>query len=424
MTAGPASPMDGLRENAEAALHCPPPTAGIEPGMPSFVDTHGFDRTKVTLANWRSRPYSTWSFSHVGELIPSARIAARGGNRKDTGRVGWDILDENVRLDLGDETVGAFLDRSQTDSLLVCRGGRILVDWHAAHAAPDLPHIVFSVTKSVTGLLCGLAQDMGLLDPAREVGHYLPETRSGAYGDCPVRHVLDMRVSLDFAEDYEDATGLYARYRRAVLWNEPSPAHPPEGLASFLTAIGKGREAHGGAFAYRSPNSDLLGLLLERVTGRRYADFAATELWQPMGGADDAFVTVDAFGTARAAGGLSCTARDLARIGQLMLEPGEIISGRWTDTVWTGGDRTAWDRGDFSTYVAGGSYRDQWYRLPGPVDALAGLGIHGQFLYIHRPTRCVIVKLGSQNLPQDQRLEDPNLRFLDQLARLAASAER
>lgn len=392
--------------------------------MPSFADLHGFHRSEVTLANWRTRPYSTWAFAHVGELIPSARIAARGAHRPETPGIGWDILDEKVDLDLGAETVGAFLDRSQTDRLLVWREGRVVVDWHAAHTAPGLPHIVFSVTKSVTGLLCGVAQDLGLLDPARAVGDYLPETRGGAYGDCPVRHVLDMRVSLDFAEDYADTTGPYARYRRAVLWNEPSPTHPPEGLAPFLTGIGKGPGPHGGHFAYRSPNSDLLGVLLERVTGQRYTDFSATQIWQPMGGADDAFVTVDAFGTPRAAGGLSCTARDLARIGGLMLDPGEVLSRRWVDTVWAAGDRDAWNTGDFSAYVSGGSYRDQWYRLPPPADALAGLGIHGQFLYIHRPTRCVIVKMGSQSQPQDESQEGPNLRFMEQLARLAVPAGR
>ncbi len=392
--------------------------------MPSFADTHGCDRAAVTLANWRLRPYSTWSFTHVGELVPSARIAAGSAGRPDTPRAGWDLLDEEVHLDRGAETVGAFLDRSQTDRLLLVHAGRTLIDWHAAHTAPGLPHIVFSVTKSVTGLMCGLAQDLGLLDPTREVGHYLPETRPGAYGDCPVQHVLDMRVSLDFTEDYHDTTGTYARYRRAVLWNAPSQAHSPEGLAPFLAALEKGAAPHGGPFAYRSPNSDLLGLLLEQVSGLRYADFAATQLWHPMGAADDAFVTVDAFGTPRGAGGLSCTARDLARIGQLMLDPGTILPERWLASVWNGGDRVAWDKGDFATYVPGRSYRNQWYRLPPPVDALAALGIHGQFLYIHRPTGCIIVKMGSQDLPQDPGLESPNLRFLDQLARLAVPAGR
>lgn len=340
---------------AGSAASAPPRTGDNEHRMPSFSDIHGFDRTEVSLANWRSRPYSVWSFTHIGELIPSARIAARSGDRQDGPRAGQDLLDEEVNLDRGAETVGAFLDRSQTDRLLLLHEGRTLIDWHAAHNAPRLPHIVFSVTKSITGLMCGLAQDMGLLDTHREVGYYLLETRSGAYGDCPVQHVLDMRVSLDFTEDYQDTTGAFARYRSAVLWNAPSQAHPPEGLAPFLATLGKGTEPHGGRFAYRSPNSDLLGLLLERVVGLRYSEFVATRLWYPMGGVDDAFVTVDAFGSPRGAGGLSCTARDLARIGQLMLEPGAILPERWLATVWNGGDRVAWDKGDFASDISGGS---------------------------------------------------------------------
>jgi CubicO group peptidase (beta-lactamase class C family) len=133
----------------------------------------------------------------------------------------------------------------------------------APHADAALPHIVFSVTKSVTGLLCGVAQAMGLLDPARMVGDYLPATRAGAYGDSPVRHLLDMRVGLDLAEAYLDTGGDYARYRRAVLWNPPDPTQPVEGLAAFLNSVRSNGAPHGGPFAYQSPNSDMVPVLVE-----------------------------------------------------------------------------------------------------------------------------------------------------------------
>ncbi|WP_409701855.1 serine hydrolase domain-containing protein [Yoonia sp.] len=380
--------------------------------MTNFSKAHGFARADVHLGNWRQRPYNTWSFSHVNELVPVARIAAQNPQRQAFDPIGHDLLDQSITLDQGAETVASFLARSQTDALLVQRHGKTIASWHAPTYDPVLPHIVFSVTKSVTGLLCAIAQDMGLLDPARPVGDYLPETRNGAYVDCPVQHVLDMRVSLNFDEDYLDAKGNYARYRRAMLWNPPDPAQQPEGLAPLLTGLQKGIEPHGGAFAYQSPSSDILGLLLERVTGETYASFAARHLWQKMGACDDAFITVDAFGTPRGAGGLLCTVQELARIGRLMVEPDNILPERWLADTWAGGDHQAWDSGDLHDFIPGGSYRNQWYRVPGPADALAAIGIHGQFLYLHRGSGTVIVKLASQHLPQDDGLDAANMMFL------------
>ena len=380
--------------------------------MAGLTETHGFARADVYLGNWRSQPYSTWAFSHVNELVPVARIAAQNVQRGGQYPVDDALLDETVTLSHGRETVGDFLTRSQTDILLVQRHGRTLASWHASTCDPALAHIVFSVTKSVTAMLCGIAQGMGLLDPDRRIGDYLPETRAGAYGDCPVRHVLDMRVSLDFAEDYLDTQSDYARYRRAMLWN-PGPA--TEGLAPLLAGLGKGAGPHGGAFAYQSPNSDILGLLLERVTGESYANFAARMLWQPMGATDDAFVTVDAFGTPRGAGGLLCTAHDLARLGGLMLDPNGILPQAWLNETWAGGDRAAWDAGDFRDFIKGGSYANQWYRLGQSQDALAAIGIHGQYLYIDSKTATVIVKLASQHLPQDDGLDGDNISLLPQL---------
>ncbi len=378
----------------------------------------GFGRSDVHLGNWRTRPYNTWAFCHVGEIVPSARIHAEPAQPAANLPADPAFLARKVALDGGEESVQSFLTRSETDILLVKRDGRTLAQWHAPHAEPALPHILFSVTKSITGLLCGMAQEMSLLDPDRPVGDYLPETRAGAYGDCLVRHVLDMRVSLDFEESYLDKTGGYARYRRAVLWNPAEPAEPVEGLRIFLNRVGKAAHPHGGPFAYLSPNSDMLGLLLEQVTGERYADFIARCLWQPMGAMDDAFMTVDAFGVPRGAGGLSCSARDLARIGELMLEPGDVLSERWVAETWISGDRQAWEAGDFRDFIPGGAYANQWYLMPPPADALLAVGIHGQFLYIHRPTRTVIVKMASQNLPQDSSLDAANLQFLHQLTLL------
>lgn len=388
----------------------------------SFLDRNGFPRSSVTLANWRTRPFSTWSFVNVGELVPTARIDGPGaaGPRAETGA---DLLDSSFVHEGEHHTVRDALQLGQTDSLLVMRGGAVLAEWHASHARPDLPHLVFSVTKSVTGLLAGALEDRGALDPGRLVTDYLPDAAIGGFSGATVRHLLDMRVSLDFTESYLDRDGDYGRYRRAMLWNPPDAGRAAEPLPAMLCSIPAGVAPHGGPFHYHSPVSDMLGLVLERAAGSRLSDLFSELIWQPLG-ASDATITVDGTGAPRAAGGLSATPEDLARLGQMMLEDGavgghQIVSPSWLADLVRNGDREAWDSGNYHDFIVGGRYRNQWYGFPEPDDTIVAIGIHGQYLHLSPSRGTVIVKLSSQALPQDDRLDLLNLSLLDHLSRSA-----
>src|SRR5690606_39953816 len=103
--------------------------------------------------------------------------------------------------------------------------------------------------------------------------------------------------------------------------------------------------------------------VIERATGTRYHDYLAEKLWKPMGARGAAYVTVDRVGSARAAGGVCVTTRDLARLGQLVLDGGrtrdgpQTIPGEWIDDMHANGDRKAWDDGNFSDLFPNGRYR-------------------------------------------------------------------
>ena len=231
-----------------------------------------------------------------------------------------------------------------------------------------------------------------------------------------------MRVSLAFIEEYLNADGDYARYRRATNWNPTLSGQKPETLERFLCGLEKGAGAHGGPFCYLSPASDMLGLLVERIAGMRYTEFLSAALWQPLGAAYPALMTVDLVGAPRGAGGLSIAAEDLLRIGIMLMEDGtangkQVVSGRWVNDMLTNGDDEAWDKGNFATFVKGGRYRSQWYQMPrGGDDAFFAIGIHGQWLYCDRGSRTAIVKLSSQKIPQDDALDLQNLECFRQLA--------
>lgn len=389
------------------------------PASTAFERRYGFPRKAVTLSTWRTAPFSAWSFQNVEELVPSARVDASGavaeGEACDIGG----LLGETVTLSNGPETIAAFLARSSADALCLMKGGRFVGDWSAPHMGFDARHIIFSISKSLTAVVAGILEGEGALDPEAPVTHYIPETAGSAYGDATVRHVLDMTVSIDIEESYLDPDSAYGRYRRATLWN---PGGGEESLFDFLTALPRLSGPHGEVFRYRSPNSDLLGILVERASGGRFSDVMSERLWQPMGAARNAWITVDMEGTARTAGGLSMTARDLARVGELMRQGGvtggrRVLPEAWVrDTAGEGGDAAAWQRGSMAFVFPQGRYRNKWYQSG--TGAFCGIGIHGQWLYVDPASETVIVKLSSQPLPVDDPLDLDCLAFFEALCRM------
>ncbi len=274
------------------------------------------------LSNWRTAPHNRWSFTHVDELISTATIAHGQATPLPQG----EALDlDKVRLATG--TVASLLEETSTDGFLVLHKGRIVAETYP-NMTPETRHILFSVSKSVTGTLAGILVEEGKLDPDAPVVNYLPEVKNSAYRDATVRHVLDMTVDLDFVEDYLDTKSDFARYRVSTGWNPPNPDLGHEGLHAFLATVKPAQSRHGETFYYASPNSDLLGWLLERASGMTFAKLLSEKIWQPMGAEADAFITIDAKGGARTAGGINATLRDLARFGELMRNGGR---GEWQD---------------------------------------------------------------------------------------------
>jgi CubicO group peptidase (beta-lactamase class C family) len=392
--------------------------------MTFFETKYGFARSMATLANWRERPYSTYAFQHVSEFVPSAVIAT-GENRKYAAAASG-IGNEYGQMVAGSsirgESLEAFLVRSHTDRFLISKSGKMLMNWSSTANAPDLPHIVFSISKSFSGTLIGILASQGLIDMDKPVSHYLPKMSNGGYGDCPIQHVMDMRVCLDFTEEYLNEDGDYARYRRATLWNPSRPGQPRETLEALLAAIPKGSGDHGCPFHYLSPNSDLLGILAEAVTGSTYAELMSQLLWVPMNASANAFMTLDAVGTPRGAGGLSVTGRDLLAFGELLLNDGaigsrQIVPQAWISDMRQNGDSQAWANGNFSNFLPGGRYRNQWYQMPPPLSAFLAIGIHGQWLYVDPQSEVVIAKQSSQALPQNDSLDVDTAGVLVQLSR-------
>ena len=381
------------------------------------------DGPGATLANWRLPPWNTWAFQHVPELIPVMRIA------HDPARMS--PLPEAAR-DLGSLAftgpggapwiVARMLPETATDGFIVLHNGRVAFEWYGNSLGAGDPHIIFSVSKSMTGILAGILVERGQLDPDAPVVRYVPESAGSVYGDATVRHVLDMTVGIAFVEDYLDTTSDFARYRAATGWNPVANPALASDLRSFLVTLRRDENPHGAKFHYVSPNSDMLGWILERAGGMPFARLVTELIWQKLGTEADAHVTVDRAGAARSAGGICVTLRDLARFGEMVRNfgraGGEQVAPRWwIEDILGNGDQHAWlAQPTAAKFLPAGRYRSQWYMIGNATGAHCAIGIHGQWIYIDPAAEMVIAKLSSQPLPLDEAIDHLLLAAFDAIA--------
>jgi CubicO group peptidase (beta-lactamase class C family) len=363
---------------------------------------------QVTLANWRTKPFNEWGFRNVRQLLPTANVA-----RSDTPAPlpsAPQYLDDVAfeGLDGRPTVLADALKAVDADGAIVLHRGRIVGEWYDHGLTPAAQHLVFSVTKSFTGTLAGILAEAGKLDPDDPVVKYIPEMKGSVYGDCRLRHLLDMSVAIDFTEDYTKTDGDIARYRLSTGWEvNPHGGLPSPHLRQYLLTLRTDGTRHGDTFHYVSPNTDVLGWVYERACGLPYAEILHQYLWAPMGAEHDAYVTIDSHGAARAAGGFCATLRDLARFGEMMRNNGLSGSGQqvvprwWVDDIRRNGNADAWARGKFVTLFPNGNYRNKWYTPDRSRAAFCAIGIHGQYIYVDPETETVVVRVSSQALAFD-----------------------
>jgi CubicO group peptidase (beta-lactamase class C family) len=387
-----------LRKIARSVTILPPhdwQTAGIGPG-PEIAPN-----LRVTRDNWRLYPFSRWSFQHARELVPSVGLSASPAPLNLPDNVNGEDL---LALALSDGGVLAdLLATTYTDAMLVLHRGRIVLEHYTNGMTAAQPHMLFSITKSVVGLVALRLIKAQLIDPQSLVGKVLPELADSAFATTTLAHLLDMTDGVAFEEDYGNPQAAVHRYS-AAYW---TPAAGQEGMLGALARFEARDGAAGAQFRYRTPVADVVGLMLRRLTGQRLSDLVKQWVWHPAGCTDEAYMLVDTSGVEMGGTGLNATARDVARIGLWLC--GEQQRSLLA-TLMTGGDRTLFAASPQSATRPGGSYRALWWIDHGTPPTLSANGVFGQRLWIDPENAIVIVKLGSHPLASNS-LTDPEHRI-------------
>ncbi len=237
------------------------------------------------------------------------------------------------------------------------------------------------------------------LQEDRFVKDYIPELAKSAFADVTVRQLLDMTTGLEYSEDYADPNaGVWKHAAAGNPLPKPEDYTGPRTYFEFLQTVKK-KGKHGQGFAYKTINTDVLGWLISRVTGKSVTEVLSEKIWSKIGADMDAYMTVDSIGTPFAGGGLSASLRDIARFGQMILDEGkfagqQVVPQAVIHNISRGGDRKAFVAAGYSL-LKGWSYRSMWWITHNKNGAFMARGVHGQSLYIDPKANMVIARFAS-----------------------------
>jgi len=316
--------------------------------------------------------------------------------------------------------VAAFLEVTSATSLVVVVDGVLVHEWYADGVTATDRLLGNSATKSALALVTGIAASAGRMsDLDVRVRDHVPELASSGYADVTVRQLLTMTTGVAWVEDYHDpdsaASRLIGRWRSGR-----------GGIRELLADIPAG-DRPGTRYAYCSPDSMVLDWLRERATGHRF-DAALAEVWRIVGAERPAVVGLDGpaehGGVAMAAAALAVTARDWARIGWLQVDgtwQGEqVVDPGWVDASSRPERRFLRPGRLPSTITTHAGFGYHWWPVTDDGSRVMADGMRGQFVYVDRPRRTVVVKTSAW--PYEDPLWDRQCRDLSYLA-LPAIAE-
>ena len=381
--------------------------------------------------SWFEFPRTRWSFSNIRQLMPTAVVRRGEGpatslpkaERPDIDAVTFQPIGQSATM-----TWAQSLSANYTDGILILHRGRIVYERYFGVLTADRQHIAYSVTKSFVATLAAMLIADGTLEERRTVGSYVPELQATGMGDATIRQLMDMTTGLDYTEDYNDPKSpVWEMSRAGGFLARPTDYRGPESFFDFLKTIRKSG-AHGERFVYKTPNTDTLGAVIRRVTGKSLSELLGERIYARMGAEHDAFFTVDPTGAEFAGGGLNLTLRDLARFGELMRLRGryngqQIVPAAVVDDIRKGGDRAKFVPAGYKT-LPGWSYRTMWWVSHNAHEAFTARGIHGQAIYIAPAAEMVIVRFASHPLAANANYDATSLPAYDAVARHLAAGKR
>lgn len=300
----------------------------------------------------------------------------------------------------------SIIEELDTKAFLVFKGDTLLYENYWGGHTDQTVSNSFSVAKTLVAILIGIAVEDGDINSLNDpVYKYLPEFSEKGKDEVTIKHLLEMASGLDWEESgknpfSDNAESYYGSELKRLVLGQSMENMP------------------GKTFKYQSGNSQLLGYILEAATGEDLSEYAESKVWRKIGAEHDAFWSLDKeLGDEKAFCCMYATARDYARLGQLLLNKGcfndEQIIPSWFYYEMVTPQKLETEDGipNYRYGLHTWSYQDP----EGKVDYCRG--INGQYVITIPSENLLIVRLGSKKMPlvtiPEDKLKDND--FIDEI---------
>lgn len=283
-------------------------------------------------------------------------------------------------------TLDSYMDKNHIQGVVVLKDDKIRLEKYADSVNKHTVWTSFSMAKSVSSMLLGVALKVGDIESLDDsLQQYIPAFKGHDYGKVTVRQLLTMTSGIAWNEDYEDEDSDVAQMYLNSCEGEES---------HILTYMKPLKFAHkpGEYWNYSTGETDLLGILIQKATGKTLGDYLSEKIWKPWGMQHCAYWIADECSGLNIGGsGLSATLRDYARLGTLMLHDGKrdngksLLAGEWLDNATSLLYKT--DEDD------NGGYGYLWWR--NTDGSYMAIGIFGQMIYINPDENLVIAQFAA-----------------------------
>ena len=331
--------------------------------------------------------------SQTPDLMPSHWIVAAPSTFAPWKTIAAEQIGE-VNFDGQPLEMQEFLDTTNTNALLVIRDGKISYEYYKEDKFKDSRLPSYSVGKAMTALVVGQLIDQGKISESDTFVSFFPEFKTGgSFDKVNVQHLLDMQSGVGVSDNYPSGPSGWGVAIAQMYASTDIPWF-----------IGNNRKMDfepGTESLYRSVDTQMIGMIIQKVTNQSVSDYFTANIWQQVGADFDATWNVDKVGGyEKTFCCFNAVARDYARIGQLILDNGvvpfdkqQVISTSWMKRITTPATRLDYDWGYGAFF---------WHPYPGVT---LMLGLHGQYVYIDIPNKTVIVKLSDEPTEVDNSPE-------------------
>ena len=321
------------------------------------------------------------------------------------------LAKENV-LNLQDvfQEASNYAELHGSDSLVIQHNGKIVYENYWNDTKPESLFALHSITKTMNALLIGHAIEDGFIDSVDiPAATFIEEWKGSSKEKIQIRDLLNMASGIQESYDFSPTS---TRIERIMGLDIVTPN---------IAAETKGEP--GTAFLHVNPNSQILGIIIERATGKRFSKYFSEKIWQPLG-ARDAFFFVDKQdGMIHTDCCMWASVRDVVRVGEMMLNKGvfngnQIIPSGWVDEMlipskanvnygmqlWLGNEFV-----EYRPYDPGTTTFANYHSEPFQADDVFFLdGLGKKRLYVIPSKSLVILRTGSNSSEWDDS-KLPNL---------------